>query len=377
MAMNKIKMVDLQGQYLRIKADVDDAIQEVLTSTAFIQGPAVAEFAKALSEYTGAQQVIPCANGTDALQIAMMALGFKPGDEIILPVHTYVATAEVIALLGLVPVFVDVDEKSFNIDISQIESKITSKTVAIVPVHLYGQCADMEPLLAVAARHKLHVIEDVAQALGAVYTFRDGTKKMAGTMGTIGTTSFFPTKNLGCYGDGGAIFTNDKTLGEKIRMIANHGQRVKYVHDIIGVNSRLDTLQAAILKVKLAHLNDYAARRNAAATYYDKTLQGLSFLEIPFRMKNTTHVYHQYTLRIADGQRDAFKTHLDKNDIPTMIYYPVPLHLQKAYRQDGFGEGSFPVTEKLSRTVISLPIHTEMGEDQMAYVCNVIKSFKA
>jgi UDP-2-acetamido-2-deoxy-ribo-hexuluronate aminotransferase len=374
--MEKIKMVDLQSQYLRIKPEVDEAIQQVLTSTAFIQGPQVGEFARALSAYTAADTVIPCANGTDALQIAMMALDFKPGDEIILPVHTYVATGEVIALLGLVPVFVDVNEQSFNIDVAQIESRITAKTVAIVPVHLYGQCADMEPLIALAAKHKLHIIEDVAQALGAEYTFRDGTKKKAGTMGIIGTTSFFPTKNLGCYGDGGAIFTNDKTLGEKIHMIANHGQKIKYHHDIIGVNSRLDTLQAAILKVKLQYLDDYAARRNAVAAYYDRELKNLAFLETPLRIKNSTHVYHQYTLRIADGQRDAFKAHLDKHEIPTMIYYPVPLHLQKAYRREGFGAGSFPVTEKLSRTVISLPIHTEMNDDQLAYICDAVKSFQ-
>jgi UDP-2-acetamido-2-deoxy-ribo-hexuluronate aminotransferase len=321
--------------------------------------------------------VSPCANGTDALQIAMMALGFKPGDEVILPVHTYVATAEVIALLGLIPVFVDVDKESFNINVEQVENKITNRTVAIVPVHLYGQCADMEPLLAIAARHNLHIIEDVAQALGAEYTFSNGTKKQAGTMGIIGTTSFFPTKNLGCYGDGGAIFTTDKVLGETIRMISSHGQKIKYHHDIIGVNSRLDTLQAAILNVKLQYLDDYAARRNAVATYYDRELKNISFLKTPARAKNSTHVFHQYTLRIADGQRDAFKEHLDKNEIPNMIYYPVPLHLQKAYRRDGFGEGSFPVTEKLSRTVISLPIHTEMTEDQLAYICTIIKNFKA
>lgn len=374
--MEKIRMVDLQRQYLRSKAEIDNAIQEVLLSTAFIQGPAVKEFATALADYTSAGSVIPCANGTDALQIAMMALGFKPGDEIILPVHTYVATAEVIALLGLVPVFVEVDEASFNIDVTQVEKKITSKTVAIVPVHLYGQCADMESLLAIAAKHNLHIIEDAAQALGAEYTFSDGTKKKAGTMGIIGTTSFFPTKNLGCYGDGGAIFTNDKQLAEKIHMIANHGQRIKYHHDLIGVNSRLDTLQAAILKVKLRYLDDYSSRRNAVASVYDNELSGLPFLQIPFRVANSTHVFHQYTLRIQDGQRDAFKAHLEKHDIPYMIYYPVPLHLQKAYRREGFGEGSFTITEKLSRTVISLPIHTEMDPDQLSYICTVVKSFK-
>jgi len=373
--MEKIKMVDLQTQYLRIKPEVDAAIQDVLTSTAFIQGPQVSEFAKALQHFTGAGFVIPCANGTDALQIAMMALNFKPGDEVILPVHTYVATAEVIALLGLKPVFVDVDESTFNLDTNQVESKITNRTVAIVPVHLYGQCADMEALLKIAANHKLHVIEDVAQALGADYTFADGTRKKAGTMGTIGTTSFFPSKNLGCYGDGGALFTNDSTLAEKIRMIANHGQRIKYHHDIIGVNSRLDTLQAAILSVKLQYLNDYAQRRNVVADYYDKTLSGITNIKTPTRLKHSTHVFHQYTLKVVDGNRDDFRDYLEKNGVPTMIYYPVPLHLQKAYRLPEFGEGSFPITEKLSETVISLPIHTEMESDQLEYICRTIKNF--
>lgn len=373
--MEKIKMVDLQGQYLRIKEEVDAAIQQVLTSTAFIQGPEVNTFARALASYTGAGAVIPCANGTDALQIAMMALDLKPGDEIILPVHTYVATAEVIALLGLTPVFVDVDEKTFNIDVAQVEGKITSRTVAIVPVHLYGQCADMEPLLAIAAKHSLHVIEDVAQALGADYTFRDGTKKKGGTMGIIGTTSFFPSKNLGCYGDGGAIFTNNEALAEKIRMLANHGQRIKYHHDIIGVNSRLDTLQASILNVKLKYLREYEQKRNEVADYYDRALAGLKYVEIPFRSANSTHVFHQYTLKIKGGNRDAFKAHLEKQGIPTMIYYPVPLHLQQAYRRPGFDEGSFPVTEKLSQSVISLPIHTEMTPDQLEYICQTIKNF--
>lgn len=369
-------MVDLQTQYLRIKSEVDAAIQQVLTSTAFIQGPQVSEFAKALEAYSSAGVVVPCANGTDALQIAMMALDFKPGDEIILPVHTYVATAEVMALLGLKTVFVDVDENTFNIDLTHLEEKITPRTVAIVPVHLYGQCADMEPLLKLAAKHKLHVIEDVAQALGADYTFSDGTKKKAGTMGTIGTTSFFPSKNLGCYGDGGAIFTNDKALGEKIRMIANHGQRIKYHHDIIGVNSRLDTLQAAILSVKLNYLDDYARRRNAVADYYDKALAGIPKLKTPARAKNSTHVFHQYTLKISERRND-FRDYLEKNGVPTMIYYPVPLHFQKAYQRPEFGKGSFPITEKLSETVISLPIHTEMEQDQLEYICGVIKNFFA
>ena len=372
--MEKIKMVDLHTQYLRIKVEVDAAIERVLTSTAFIQGPEVNLFAEALATYTNSSFVIPCGNGTDALQIAMMTLDFKPGDEIILPVHTYVATAEVIALLGLKPVFVDVDKNTFNIDVTQIEAKITSKTIGIVPVHLYGQCADMEPILAIAKRLNLHVIEDVAQALGAVYTFGDGTKKSGGTMGTIGTTSFFPSKNLGCFGDGGAIFTQDKVLEEKIKMISNHGQKIKYHHDSIGVNSRLDTLQAGILLAKLKHLTDYEQRRNAVAKYYDQALTGISQLHIPTRSKDSTHVFHQYTIRV-DGRRDELKTFLEMHEIPIMIYYPVPLHLQKAYQQRGLGEGSFPVTEQLSKTVLSLPIHTEMEEAQLKYICDTIKLF--
>ncbi|HEY9004647.1 MAG TPA: DegT/DnrJ/EryC1/StrS family aminotransferase [Ohtaekwangia sp.] len=373
--MDKIKMVDLQTQYLRIKPEIDEAIQQVLTSTAFIQGPEVNTFAQALSEYIGGAQVIPCANGTDALQIAMMALDFKPGDEVILPVHTYVATAEVIALLGFTPVFTEVRQDTFNIDPDQIESKITSRTKAIVPVHLYGQCADMEPILKIAARHNLYVIEDAAQSLGAKYTFTDGTKKASGTMATIGTTSFFPSKNLGCYGDGGALFTNDKALAEKIRMIANHGQRVKYHHDIIGINSRLDTLQAAILRVKLNHLDRYERSRNEVASFYDKALAGISAVETPYRAANSTHVFHQYTIKVKEGKRDGLKVHLEQNGIPTMIYYPVPLHLQKAYKRPGFEEGSFPVTEELSRTVLSLPIHTEMKQEELIYITDTIKAF--
>lgn len=372
--MEKIKMVDLHTQYLRIKAEVDAAIERVLTSTAFIQGPEVNEFTNALAAYTDSSFVIPCGNGTDALQIAMMAFDFKPGDEIILPVHTYVATAEVIALLGLAPVFIDVDENTFNIDVTQIETKITSKTVGIVPVHLYGQCADMEPILAIAKKYNLKVIEDVAQALGAVYTFSDGTKKYGGTMSTIGTTSFFPSKNLGCFGDGGAIFTQDKTLAEKIKMISNHGQKIKYHHDSIGVNSRLDTLQAGILLAKLKHLPEYEQSRNEVANYYDNALAGINQLQTPVHSKNSTHVFHQYTIKVEE-RRDELKAFLEQHEIPTMIYYPVPLHLQKAYQRPDFGVGSFPVTERLSKTVLSLPIHTEMDEAQLNYICKTIKTF--
>ncbi len=366
-------MVDLQNQYLRIKPEIDAAIQRVLMSTAFIQGPEVTDFAENLRKYTGAEAVVPCANGTDALQIAMMALDLKPGDEVILPVHTYVATAEVIALLGLKAIFIDVKEDTFTIDVSTLEDKITSKTVAIVPVHLYGQCAEMETILTIAEKHQLHVIEDAAQALGAEYTFTNGVKKQAGTMGTIGTTSFFPSKNLGCYGDGGAIFTNNKTLGDKIKMISNHGQKVKYYHEIIGVNSRLDTIQAAILNVKLKHLNEYTRNRNRVAQHYDLALGSIKQIKTPHRSQRSTHVFHQYTIQTEE--RDALKDHLENNGIPTMIYYPVPLHLQKAYYQPEYSTGSFPVTEHLSKTVLSLPIHTEMTTEEIEFICDAIKKF--
>jgi UDP-2-acetamido-2-deoxy-ribo-hexuluronate aminotransferase len=375
--MEKIRMADLHTQYLRIKEEIDQAIQEVLDSTAFIQGPQVKQFADALGRFLNSEAVIPCANGTDALQIAMMALGCKSGDEVILPVHTYVATAEVIALLGLKPVFVDVDGKDFNIDVNQIEEKITDKTFAIVPVHLYGQCANMESILSIANKHNIYVIEDVAQALGAVYTFSDGRTVRAGTMGTIGCTSFFPSKNLGCFGDGGALFTQDKLLAERIKMIANHGQKVKYHHESIGVNSRLDTLQAAVLNVKLNYLNDYESRRREVANFYDMELSALNFLEIPFRTSTSTHVFHQYTLKTKGIDRDQFKVYLEERGIPTMVYYPVPLHLQKAYSSSEYPIGSFKITEELSKTVISLPIHTEMTADQLSYICKTIKEFSS
>ena len=368
-------MVDLRSQYLRIKTEIDSAIESVLQASAFIQGPEVKEFAQALSIKNQNAHVVPCANGTDALQIAMMALDLKHGDEVILPVHTYVATAEVIALLGLVPVFIDVDANTFNIDVDQIESKITTRTKAIVPVHLYGQCADMEPILRIAKDHNLFVIEDVAQALGAEYTFADGTIKNAGTMGIIGTTSFFPSKNLGAYGDGGAIFTNDSLLAERMTMIASHGQKVKYHHDVIGINSRLDTLQAAILNVKLKYLHEYTHKRNEAANFYDNELASCTFLKIPTRAEYSTHVFHQYTLKAEGINRDDFKKYLEGKGIPSMIYYPVPLHLQKAYQRPGFGIGSFPVTEQLSKTVISLPIHTEMTSEELVYICQTVKEY--
>ncbi len=370
-------MVDLHGQYLGIKQDVDQAIQQVLESTEFIQGTAVKSFERALSDYLGGCHVISCGNGTDALQVAMMALDLKPGDEVILPVYTYVATAEVIALLNLIPIFADVDRESFNIDVSKIERLITKKTRAIVPVHLYGQCADMEPLQLLAAKHNLHVIEDAAQSLGAEYVLTQGVRKRAGTIGTIGTTSFFPSKNLGAFGDGGALMTHDNELAQKIRMIANHGQRIKYHHDIVGINSRLDTLQAAILNVKLRHLDEYARRRSIVADFYDKNLHKVDFVTTPARTKNSTHVFHQYTIQLTGIDRERMRSYLSDKGIPTMVYYPLPLHFQKAYSDDRFGEGSFPVSETLAQNVLSLPIHTEMDEEQLSYICDSIARFPA
>ncbi|MFZ9505135.1 MAG: DegT/DnrJ/EryC1/StrS family aminotransferase [Cyclobacteriaceae bacterium] len=371
--MKSIQMVDLQGQYLRIKNEIDNAISSVISQAAFIQGPQVKSFSSALASYTQSPFVTTCANGTDALQIAMMALNLKPGDEVILPVHTYVATAEVIALLGLKPVFVDVRQDHFNIDPSKLKSVLTPKTKAIVPVHLYGQCAPMEEILTFAAEHKLFVIEDTAQALGAVYTFKDGRRKFAGTMGTIGTTSFFPSKNLGCFGDGGAMFTADPELAGRLQMIANHGQKKKYYHECVGVNSRLDTLQAAILEVKLRHLPTYERSRQEAAAFYDSCLSGLGEVVTPVRMPYTTHVYHQYTLKVQ--RRDELKSYLESRGIPTMIYYPVPLHEQVAYKQHDLAPGSFPMAEQLSKSVLSLPMHTELDRETMEYICASIKTF--
>lgn len=367
-------MVDLKGQYDKIKSEVDAGIQNVIDTTAFINGPKVAEFAKNLATYNGVANVVPCANGTDALQIALMALGLKLGDEVIVPVHTYVATAEVIALLGLEPVFVDCLEDLYTIDVSKIEECIGDKTKAIVPVHLYGQCADMESIIAIAKKHNLKIVEDTAQAIGADYTFSDGRKMKAGTMGDIGTTSFFPSKNLGCYGDGGAMFISDDDLASQAKMIANHGQSIKYHHDVIGCNSRLDTLQAAILDVKLKYLDDYSAARNFAANHYDNTLSAIEGISIPQRADYSTHVFHQYTLRVANGKRDLLKAELDKRGIPSMIYYPIPLHFQKGYAREAYGKGSFPVAEMLSEEVLSLPIHTEMTQKELNYITDAVKS---
>jgi len=362
----KIQMVDLKGQYQKIKTEVDSAIQEVINSTAFINGPAVKEFQADLEKYLNVKNVIPCANGTDALQIAMMALGLKPGDEVITASFTYVATAEVIGLLGLTPVLVEIHPDTFCINVAAIEKAITPKTKAIVAVHLYGQCADMEPILALAKKHNLFVIEDVAQAIGAEYTFANGTKHKAGTMGDVGCTSFFPSKNLGCYGDGGAIYTNNDDLAKKLRRTAHHGQSIQYVHDVVGVNSRLDTIQAAILKIKLRHLDEYAVARNKAAAYYDKAFANNPKIKIPARAKNSTHVFHQYTMQLMGVDRNKIKEQLAAKDIPSMIYYPIPVHKQKAYQSDR--HSNLALTEQLTSCVLSLPMHTELDEETLNYI---------
>lgn len=371
----KIEMVDLKGQYAKIQTEIDAAVLKTIRDASFINGPEVATFTKNLSAYLGGAHVIPCANGTDALQVAMMALGLEPGDEVIVPSFTYVATAEVIGLLQLKPVMVDVDPIHFNITKANIEQAIGPKTKAIVPVHLFGQCADMEPILALAKEKGLYVIEDTAQAIGAVYTFSDGTQKQAGTMGHIGCTSFFPSKNLGCYGDGGAIYTHDPVLAERIKMVANHGQVKKYVHKYIGVNSRLDTIQAAILDIKLKYLDQYSAERRAAADRYDSLLSGIDGLQTPVRAKNSTHVFHQYTMVIANGKRDALKQHLEAAGIPAMVYYPVPLNEQEAFRTIGAVVGSLNETERLCASVLSLPMHTELTEEQQIFITETVKSF--
>ncbi len=371
----KIEMVDLKGQYLKIHDEIDTAVLKVVRDACFINGPEVGLFIKNFSNYLDNSFIIPCANGTDALQIAIMALGLEPGDEVIVPSFTYVATAEVIGLLNLKPIMVDVDPIHFNITRANIEQAIGPKTKAIVPVHLFGQCANMEPIIEVAKEKGLYVIEDTAQAIGAIYTFSDGTKKQAGTMGHIGCTSFFPSKNLGCYGDGGAIYTHDPIIAEKIRMIANHGQAKKYVHKYIGVNSRLDTIQAAILNVKLKYLDDYSAARCKSADFYDQLLGTIKGLQIPFRSNNSTHVFHQYTMIISDGKRDALKKYLEAAGIPAMVYYPVPLNEQEAFSKIGEVIGSLDNTEYLCKSVLSLPMHTELQENQQVFICNHIKSF--
>lgn len=367
-AVKEIRMVDLKLQYQRLKTEIDAAMTEVVNSTQFIKGPQVKTFENNLAAYLNAKHVIGCANGTDSLQIAMMALGLQAGDEVITASFTYVATAEVIALLKLKPVLVEVNPNTFTIEPAAIEAAITSKTKAIVPVHLFGQCADMEAIMKIAAKHNLFVIEDNAQAIGADYIFSNGEKKKSGTIGTVGSTSFFPSKNLGCYGDGGALNTNDDELAKKMRMVANHGQSVQYVHDEIGVNSRLDTLQAAILDVKLKYLDDFAARRRSVADFYDNAFAGLQNVQSPVRAKNSTHVFHQYTLLLKSGNRDEVRKKLESKGIPSMIYYPIPLHQQKAYRDGRYQDGAFPVTEKLCKSVLSLPIHTEFEKQDLEFI---------
>lgn len=373
--MKKIQMVDLKSQYNSIKTQIDAAVINVFETTAYINGPEVKEFQKDLEDYLQVKHIIPCANGTDALQIAMMGLDLKPGDEVITSDFTFAATVEVIALLQLTPVLVDVYPDTFNIDIEAIKKAITPKTKAIVPVHLFGQCADMEPLLQLAKEHHLYVIEDNAQAIGADYTFADGTKMKAGTMGIVGTTSFFPSKNLGCYGDGGAIFTNDDNLAHKLRGIVNHGMYKRYYHDVVGVNSRLDSVQAAILRVKLPFLDAYCDARIKAAEFYNQAFLNHSNIITPTISSFSTHVFHQYTLRIINADRNALHQYLLEHQIPNAIYYPVPLHSQKAYADKRYEEESFKVTNELVETVISLPMHTEFEEEQLKYITQTVLDF--
>jgi len=373
--MHPIQMVDLKKQYAKIKAEVDKSVHEVLDTAGFINGKAVGDFAENLSKYLGIKHVIPCANGTDALQIAMMALGLEPGDEVITPSFTYVATTEVIALLRLQPVFVEVDPKTFCADPAAIEKAITPKTKAIVPVHLYGQSADMEAIMKIARKHKLFVIEDNAQAIGSDFRFSDGSVKKTGTIGTIGTTSFFPSKNLGCYGDGGAIFTDDDSLANRLRMIANHGQSKRYYHDLVGCNSRLDTLQAAVLNIKLKNLDAYIDARRKAADYYDQAFANHPKISTPFRAQYSKHVFHQYTLILEGVDRDGLNQFLADHHIPSMIYYPVPAHRQKMF--DAFGGSNYilKTTDWLTERVISLPMHTELDDDQLQFITSKVLEF--
>jgi UDP-2-acetamido-2-deoxy-ribo-hexuluronate aminotransferase len=372
--MQKIEMADLVGQYRRIKPEIDQAIQTVLDTGRFIGGPALDSFSANLASYLNVKHVVPCANGTDALQVAMMALGLQPGDEVITADFTYAATAEVIALLKLTPVLVEVDPHTFNIDPQAIIKAITPATKAIVPVHLFGQCADMEAIMKIAQDYKLNVIEDAAQAIGAYYTFSDGSKKRAGTIGNVGTTSFFPSKNLGCYGDGGAMFTNDDALAKRLKMIANHGQTVQYSFDVIGCNSRLDNMQAAILDVKLKYLDEYCGARQKVAAFYDQALAVLKNAKIPGREPKSTHVFHQYTLMLSENiDRDVARKALADKGVPTMVYYPKPMHQQKAYASPRYSDKDFPISISLGKSVLSLPIHTEMSLDQLNYIADAIR----
>lgn len=374
--MRKIEMVDLKSQYQQLKTDIDEAIQNVINSAVFIKGPEVFNFENELANYLGVKHVISCGNGTDALQISLMGLGLQQGDEIITSDFTFIATAETIGLLGYEPVFAEVDANTFNISPSFIEKVITSRTKAIVPVHLFGQCSDMDEIMRIAAEYHLQVVEDAAQALGAEYTFADGTVKKAGTIGKLGCTSFFPSKNLGCYGDGGAILTNDDELAENLRSIANHGMKVRYYHDRLGVNSRLDAIQAAILRVKLRHLDEYNQARQKVADYYDHAFAGHPGLIVPLRNPHAKHIFNQYTLVLKDSSsRDHLKEFLNSKEIPSMIYYPVPLHLQNAFKYLGYGPGDFPDTERLCTSVISLPMHTELDEEQLDFITKSVLEF--
>jgi dTDP-4-amino-4,6-dideoxygalactose transaminase len=373
--MKNIQMVDLHGQYLKIKSEIDEAIQRIIDSTAFVKGPEVKAFEKELAQYLDVKHVIACANGTDALQVALMALGLKPGDEVITPDFTFIATVEVIALLGLKPVIVDVNPYDFNISIDSIKKSITQNTKAILPVHLFGQCSDMETIMNIAEKYNLHVIEDNAQAIGSDYTFSNGLIKKAGTIGKIGCTSFFPSKNLGCYGDGGALFTNDDEIAEKLSIIVNHGMKVRYYHDMIGVNSRLDSIQAAILRVKLKYLDDFIKARQKAAAFYDNIFRNSEEVIIPQRNSFSTHVFHQYTIRLKTKKRDELKAYLESKQIPSMIYYPVPLHRQKAFQYLGLKDNDFPVTENLCNSVLSLPMHTELDYEQLEYIASQVINF--
>lgn len=373
--MRPLQMVDTKTQYQKIKQEVDAAVIGVLESSQFIGGKVLNDFAANLAAYHGAKHVIPCANGTDALQISMMALGLQPGDEVITPSFTYIATVEAAALLHLKPIFVDVDKKTFCMDADAVEKAITPKTKAIIPVHLYGHAVDMEKIMAIAKKNNLFVIEDNAQAIGCDYTFSDGKVQKTGTIGHIGCTSFYPSKNLGAYGDGGAIFTNDDSLANRLRMIAAHGQSKRYYHDIVGCNSRLDTLQAAILDIKLRHLDEYIAARRKAADFYDKAFAGESKVTVPFRAAYSNHVFHQYTLLLNDVDRDALHQFLADNGIPSMIYYPVPCHKQKMFESLGGADYRLPVTDWLTERVISLPMHTELDEEQQQFIISKVLEF--
>ncbi len=373
--MRKIQMVDLQKQYQEIKEEVNSSIQEVIDNCTFINGPIVKQFQANLEKYLQVKHVIPCGNGTDSLQVALMALDLQPGDEVITTTFTFIATAEVIALLKLTPVLVDVYPDTFNIDIEAVEKAITNKTKAIIPVHLFGQCVDMEKLMNLAKKHNLYVVEDTCQAIGATYTFSNGDVKKAGTIGTIGCTSFFPSKNLGCYGDGGAAFTNDDELAKKMRGIVNHGMFIRYHHDIIGINSRLDSIQAAVLDIKLKHLDAYAERRNKAAAFYNNAFSNHENITTPVIGKQTNHVFHQYTLVLKNVDRAKVVAYMQEKEVPIMIYYPVPMHLQKAYQDPRYKTGDFPVSEFLSENVISLPMHTELDQEQLDYITsNLLKA---